>query len=35
MSGIAVDYLLADGVTNQLVVAVASGNNGTTFVANK
>ena len=35
MSGIAVDYLLSDNVTNQLVVAVASGNNGTTFVANK
>jgi hypothetical protein len=35
MSGIAVDYLLADGVTNQLVLVVASGNHGTTFVANK
>jgi hypothetical protein len=35
MSGIAVDYLLPDNVTNQLVMAVASGNNGTTFVANK
>lgn len=35
MSGIAVDYLLSDNVTNQLVVAVASNNNGTVFIANR
>ncbi|MBV9342820.1 MAG: hypothetical protein JO159_18300 [Acidobacteria bacterium] len=35
-SGIAVDYLLSDGVTNQLVAGVASGtSSGTVFIANR
>lgn len=34
-SGIAVDYLLSDGVTHQLVAAVSSGSYGNVFVANR
>ena len=34
-SGIAVDYLLSDGVTNQLLAAVSSGTYGTGFAANR
>ena len=35
-SGIAIDFLLSDGVTRQLVVSVASGtSHGTVFVANR
>jgi hypothetical protein len=34
MSGIAVEYLLTDGVTSQLAIAVSSGNNATAFVGN-
>ncbi len=35
VQGIAVDYLLSNGVTRQLVVAVNSGNNGTVFMASR
>ena len=33
-TGIAVDYLLSDGVTRQLLAALSSGYNGNVFVAN-
>ncbi|MGA9566102.1 MAG: hypothetical protein WBS19_11310, partial [Candidatus Korobacteraceae bacterium] len=33
-SGVAVDYLLSDGVTRQLLAGVTGGNFGTVFVAN-
>ncbi len=35
VSGIAVDYLLSDNVTRQLVVAATSGNMGILFTANR
>lgn len=35
VQGVAVDYLLSNGVTRQLVVAVNSGNNGTVFMASR
>jgi hypothetical protein len=34
-SGIAVDYLLSDGITHQLLAAVSSGSYGNVFVANR
>ena len=35
VSGVAVDYLLSDGVTTQLVAALTSGGSGTVFIANR
>jgi hypothetical protein len=34
-SGIAVDYLLSDGITHQLLAAVSSGSYGNVFIANR
>jgi hypothetical protein len=34
-TGIAIDYLLSDGVTRQLVAGVSSGSSGNVFVANR
>jgi hypothetical protein len=34
-AGIAVDYLLSDGVTSQLIAALSSGSTGDVFVANR
>jgi hypothetical protein len=35
VSGVAVDYLLSNGVTTQIVAALSSGSNGTVFIANR